>query len=530
MNTIHPVIWPDNGRPATRKFRIISFDGGPSALANLAFLREAVAWREVELTQSGETEPVFWNVIGLADVIAGTSGGAVIACWFASHMKEIREAGPERVLEIVDEAIVFAREMYFRLEPNFRGKFRMLTGRSALTLNGGGTRKPTLWNRITGDWKQPFPEWLNEQFEGQHLHDVPLRLVIPAFQMGLNDQKSGPLGSKLFHNLVPNASCAFLSDTPSDIGALFAHGGGCDDGTFTDPNPRLADVAAWSGAFPMAYPVLDGHVDGAFVANNPSAAAVALGREALRWDHAEVLHTGSPAQPPREGPPPDDEHHHQLDDFRVMSFGSVDMRLAHGLIGKLARHQGGNVEWGYGAWALNIMDPLLLLGALLGGQVRSENLLTNLIVGSANVLRVATTPGLALVSLLVRYLLLPSDKLWEEAVRGGKYWAIAGATQLSQDARRRAAEAANADPPDNDEFARLAKVSKAWLDESARLINELEGEDVNSDDLVRKLRAGENPVEMGWIADFRFTRDWLYSRWLINADYDAPDPFTNLGD
>jgi hypothetical protein len=535
MSVPYPLPWPPTAEPASRKLRILSFDGGPSALSNLSFLREAIAWQDVGFHPTSAPEPVFYRALGLVDGIAGTSGGAVIACWLATRMDAIRAADPQGVLDILDEGLAFTREMYRRLEPNLYGRARMFLGRSAMTLDGHGTRSPSLWAQLKGDKRVAFAEWLDGHFEGMRLHDVPVRLFIPTFQMGFNDQVSGPIGAKLFHNLVDDASCAYLTPTPSGVGQLLAHGGPGGDEAFTQRNPRLADVAAWSSAFPMAYPVLAGHVDGGVVANNPSGAAVSLGREALRWHLGEQLHTGLPAQPP---PPelmpdgeervPDKEHHHRLDDFRVWSFGAVDMRFSRGLQARLAKRWKGNLQWGYGSWVFNLLEPLLVVGVLIGAQVRAENLMTNLIIGTANVLRVSTSPGLSLPHLLLRYMLLPSDELWVEAVANGRIWTAAGAQWLAEDARERAVELETQDPPDREGAAQQRVLAARWDAQAERILDELEGRVPKMRKLVRQMRQGRRPDSVEWIADFHFTRAWLSTRWMLDADYETPGPIEIL--
>lgn len=517
MSLEQPVPWPHGATPGDRKIRVLALDGGPSTLANLSFLRELTAWQDEQWRTGDAPAPIFARVLGMTDVIAGTSGGAIIGLWLATRMHELRTAEAPRVLEILDECLAFAMEMYQRLEPDLRGLLRMFTGRSALSLSGHGTKAPPrLWGRLRGERVLGFTEWLDQQYGGQRLHDVPVRVVVPTFQMGFNERLSGPIGPKLFHNLVEGASCAWLSPTATDSWALFAHAGISADGAFhTDPNPRLSDLATWSGAFPMAYPVAGGHVDGAFVANNPSLAAVALARSAMRWKLAERLHTGLPAQPPPAGLG-DVEHDHNVDDVRVMSFGSVDARLGSGLLGRIAAGNGGTHPWGYAAWLLNPRDPLLLVGALLGGQVRSENLMTNLVVGSPNVLRVATTPGLSTVSTLLNYLLLPSNKLWQHAQQGSKVWTANGALQLAENART------EAEQTQGEQRAELLALAERWEAQARRIVDDPVHPLDHDDPCRRAIEAGHS-AEAGWIADFCFARSWLYSRWLLDADYEMPE-------
>jgi patatin-like phospholipase/acyl hydrolase len=236
-------------------FRILSFDGGGIR----GLLSTVLLERLIEET----SVPDF---ISSVSMFAGSSTGALIALGLAAEIpldviKDLYlEAGPK----------IFSDNVFDQIRD-----FGNLLGSQYS-------------NKELG-------RWLREIFGNRTLGDLKRKVIVPAFELdNIRDLRPGDLRrwkAKLFHNL-PNREA--------------------------DNDRLVRDVALYTCSAPTLFPVTDGFIDGAVVANNPSLCALAQALDRRWWSHPH------------------------LDDVRLLSIGS-GQRITY-LEG--SRHNWGVVQWG----------------------------------------------------------------------------------------------------------------------------------------------------------------------------------------
>lgn len=146
---------------------------------------------------------------------------------------------------------------------------------------------------------------LRQLFRDVRLDDLPMRVLIPAFDLDDDnpDESRRRWKPKLFHNFP----------VPSGDGAMFAR-----------------RVALYSSAVPAVFASVDGYVDGGVYAANPTMCAVAQSLDERMFD------------PPK--------HLHQL---RVLSIGT----------GKSPLHiAGDSLHWGIVQWGRPLLGLMLDAG------------------------------------------------------------------------------------------------------------------------------------------------------------------------
>jgi patatin-like phospholipase/acyl hydrolase len=199
------------------------------------------------------------------DLVAGTSTGGIIALGLAKGLEpsRLRELYYEKSPEIFDSAWYELRESL----PIVRAKYSNEDLREELTAVLGDTQ----------------------------LRHLKKRVLVASFDLA--DEAKGHWKPKFFHNYP---------------------------GKDTDGGLRAVDVALYTSAAPTYFPSVDGFVDGAIVANNPSMAALAQTQD------------GRARIPDRPA----------LDDIALLSIGT----------GFLPRKIGGlDQDWGYTQWARPIL-------------------------------------------------------------------------------------------------------------------------------------------------------------------------------
>jgi len=217
------------------RYRILSLDGGG--------IRGLLASRILERLAARRPE---W--IGAADLLAGTSTGAILAAGIAAGL------GPDAISRIYAER---GREVF----------------------------DETLWDiadvdrLVRADYRnENLKRVLTQIFGSRTLGELERRVVISAFDLDSGEPTREGVRSwkaKFYHNF----------DEPGS----------------TDRDERVVDVLMRSCAAPTYFPVYQGFVDGGVVANNPSMCALA---QALHADtggqHASyvaLLSVGTGANP-----------------------------------------------------------------------------------------------------------------------------------------------------------------------------------------------------------------------------------------
>ena len=129
---------------------------------------------------------------------------------------------------------------------------------------------------------------------------------------------------------------------------------------------KAVDVALRSSAAPIAFPIVDGHIDGGVFANHP--AMVAISKVFHDWRAKPIDGVPVPLHKPGEDPV-----HENLEDLRVLSIGVGENNNYVPVM---------DANWGYFNWLLNPLNPLLVINALLRGgsqaiDFQCHNLLSN---------------------------------------------------------------------------------------------------------------------------------------------------------
>jgi len=208
-------------KSADRVWRILSIDGGGvrgyyAALLIARLVAARPGWLDG------------------ADLIAGTSTGAIIALGLALEM------APS------DIAAVYARE----------ADSIFTTSLTDRLLDAGGLIGPRY------DLRR-FAAILRRLFRDVRLNDLPRRVLVPAFE--LDDGNADPARrhwqARLFHNLA----------APRANGDLLAR-----------------RAALYSSAVPAVFATADGYIDGGVFAANPAMCALALSLEAGARDGAAL--------------------------------------------------------------------------------------------------------------------------------------------------------------------------------------------------------------------------------------------------
>ncbi len=244
-------------------FRILSFDGGG--------IRGLLSTVLIERLIEESSDP---NLISGVDLFAGSSTGALIALGLAAEIP----------LDAIKELYVQAGPKIF--SENLFDQIRDI----------GNLFASQYSNKELG-------RWLYEIFANKTLGDLKHRVIVPAFELdNVRDLQPGEprrWKAKIFHNL-PNREA--------------------------DNSRLVRDVALYTCSAPTLFPVADGFIDGAVVANNPSLCALAQALDRRWWSH------------PR------------LSDVRLLSIGSGQ---------RITYLEGAHQNWGVVQWGAKII-PILM--------------------------------------------------------------------------------------------------------------------------------------------------------------------------
>lgn len=207
------------------------------------------------------------NLLNNVDLIAGTSIGGVISLGFAQG----------HTVDEVDENFIKGIPQAFNTNPV----------------------------RLIGFYAGICPKYNNSKFKvflrsvygNDNLGDLRKKIVIPTFCLDDEAVVHRRWRAKIFHNL---------------------------DGTDSDNEAKIVDVAMATAAVPVFFPVYNKYVDGALIANNPALCAVAQTQD--------LRNTTNPNN----------------NDIVVLSIGSIkDAYIAKR-----------NANWGYFMWARSIFTML----------------------------------------------------------------------------------------------------------------------------------------------------------------------------
>ncbi len=243
-----------------RRYRILSLDGGG--------VRGWLAARLMD--RLDEARPRWWRH---ADLLAGTSSGALLALGLASGRT------PRELMTLYERyALDIFRDHWF---DNLRDLGRTVGAQ----YDDRGLRR--ILREVFGDLK---------------LRDLPVRVLIPAFDLDneVPDPTQRGWAPKFFHNFP---------------------------GPDSDGDRFVRDVALYSSAAPTYFPSADGYIDGGVVANNPSMAALAQTQDSRSDD----------ARPP-------------LASIVLLSIGTGRPRL---------RIEGRRHDWGLAQWSRAILDIMM---------------------------------------------------------------------------------------------------------------------------------------------------------------------------
>ncbi len=245
---------------ARRRYRILSLDGGGVRGWLAARLMDRLA----------ESRPGWWR---RADLIAGTSTGALLALGLATGRT------PRELMSL------YERQAPHIFRDTWLDNLRDLGRAVGAQYDDRGLRRV-----------------LREVFGDSRLRDLPVRVLIPAFD--LDNESPDPArrswAPKFFHNFP---------------------------GPDSDGDRLVRDVALYSSAAPTYFPSADGYIDGGVIANNPSMAALAQTQDAR---------TKAPRPP--------------LSAIVMLSVGT-----GHPLL----RIEGRRHDWGLAQWSRPIVDILM---------------------------------------------------------------------------------------------------------------------------------------------------------------------------
>jgi patatin-like phospholipase/acyl hydrolase len=244
-------------------FRILSFDGGG--------IRGLLSTVLIERLIEESSVP---NFISSVNVFAGTSTGGLIALGLAADIP-------------LDEI----KDLYLEAGPKIFSEHRF-----DQILDFGNLLGSQYSNKELG-------RWLHEIFGNKTLGGLKRKVIVPAFELdNVRDLQPGEQRrwkAKIFHNL-PNREA--------------------------DNDRLLREVALYTCSAPTLFPVADGFIDGALVANNPSLCALAQALDRRWWSHPH------------------------LRDVRLLSIGSGQ---------RITYLKGGHHNWGVIQWGSKII-PILM--------------------------------------------------------------------------------------------------------------------------------------------------------------------------
>lgn len=190
-------------------FTILSIDGGPAAPVQVRILRKI--------------EEDYPGFLASTDMFAGTSDGAMVAMFLASRLPKDYEQAKQKSRNILDDAIEFSNATVRALEPTLGGMAWFTTG----------TRPLIQLNRLE--------RILDDAFGDMMVTDIERSALVTSFDCG--------------------------TWQPANIIKIEDYHLNC--------NGTIREAILGSSALPMYTPVYraaDGHqhLDGVFVANNPS--------------------------------------------------------------------------------------------------------------------------------------------------------------------------------------------------------------------------------------------------------------------
>ncbi|MGM0576437.1 MAG: patatin-like phospholipase family protein [Myxococcota bacterium] len=331
------------------RYRILTFDGGPSAPTYIRVLRQ------LEQEHPG--------LLGAADLFAGTSSGAMSALYFAQFSKEERAA---RGLEIIDDLIGFNDAILGALRPGLRGIVRLGTG--VLSMQPG----------------RPFRRLLERTYaRSPRFGDLASDVVIVSYRVLPDEDGDDKRGPKIYRYDAREGARGDDAEVPT------------------------AEVALRSSALPMLLPVQTEHVDGAIFANNPAMCAVVdyLSEEIWASDEGRlapedlvelpfhlVMRSGQRYRPVTAEHA---EQRHRLVSDRlarlvVLSMGGDDPAFGSWVTRALLRT--GLSAWGWLPWNFAPTYPMLLMQLFLNSGGRGVSYQASQLLGE-RFLRLALTPA-----------------------------------------------------------------------------------------------------------------------------------------
>jgi predicted acylesterase/phospholipase RssA len=275
--------------------RVLSLDGGGQLEMTSTLLLQ-----EIEMRRPGFLRKV--------DVLAGTSAGGFVSLILAT------EDDPASLLGETER--LWENFTYLSMN-TIPGAIAGFFGFGAMFSNQG-LRDYLAQEHLLGN---------------KTLGELRKKVVITSFRLDHTDHVTGrrQWKPKIFHN--------FGSSTEPDM------------------SQRAVDVALRSGAAPIAFPIVDGYVDGGVVANHPALIAISVIVDDWKRGVDEN---------------PDDEYtplswatkDEVLQELRVLSIG----------VGEDQQYvEVDSANWGWFNWILNPMNPLLAINALLRGDMWAIN-------------------------------------------------------------------------------------------------------------------------------------------------------------
>lgn len=284
-------VWSDE---STRRFRILSIDGGPWAAASVRLLEELVA-RQPHLLQR-------------TDMFAGSSFGTLLSLYLASRNEEELANGVETVQNLRD----ITDRYYSTLALDFTrpGAFVRSSVQALQFVTGFSTIARTDKAR----------EFLVELFGDRRMSDLNRYVAAVTFDLragpwsfpgedapdgSRSDDLLRSWGARVHHNLAPPRG----EDELWEDGAFSKY----YFGDWPDADLPLVEVFLRSSAMPLAVPVHAGFIDGMMFGNNPTMAAITLAWNMRRWINRTARRGGQSFG-----------QIHSMDDILSLSLGGED--------------------------------------------------------------------------------------------------------------------------------------------------------------------------------------------------------------
>lgn len=400
-------------------FRILSFDGGPTAGAMLLYLQKVV-----------QHEPTFFTKVQL---FAGTSAGSFSALFLASKTTEELANGPKIIKELIQ---IHSDILKISSIPN-----PFYNGRQSLQEGGfGGLARYLLKAPIdTAKMLGSYTRFLSgfgtlmdttevEAYAREHIRvtglsgdihigDLPQKAIIVAFdlidreytetQMQTDGteatlKSSVTWGPRFYHNLIPHK-------IPPEIAGLAIH-----------------DLVIRSSSLPLFYPIKRANVDGAVFANNPSMSALSLLIETLS-NHALF----------------NDVVAHSHDDTRVWTISGLedilmfsagggdqyfadpthDLRDYESLERSGKGEEGSRLGWGYWKWAFDYKDLLRAVKLLFNAGDNGVSYQCENLMGRGNFYRFVLSAPEGSVNNILDMVFGRTPQIFEEAEDSSASWA-----------------------------------------------------------------------------------------------------------